>query len=314
MHTTEKQVLLARSPQRGPRPACPISGLGAVIELVTRTFRLAGALAWAWLAIVAAWGGSLVQIHTPVGSLVLELYDQDKPVTVANFLKYVDTGAYRDAFSHRLVPGFIVQGGGFMVTNRSTAPLVATCPNYGTITNEFNVGARLTNEFATVAMAKVGGDPNSASSQWFINLANNAAHLDNQNGGFTVFGRVVAGTNVLEIFNRFTRDGSTNVVVNLGGVLSELPVLTTNVTFGDLIYTDVSRASPPTVDISRTSAGETIVSWTSVSNLVHRLEAAPQWPAVWQSVAERLGTGGRQSFILPQPLESARFFRVVLPR
>src|SRR5262245_23559900 len=144
-----------------------------------------------------------------LGRLDVELFDQDKPQTVRNFLLYVRSQAYSNSFFHRCVPGFVVQGGGFVVTNPldlvrfSNYTAVA---DYGQLTNEFLVGPRLSNLFGTLAMAKVGGDPDSATSQWFFNLGNNT-NLDAQNGGFTVFGRVLAstnaneGTNVLAHFN-----------------------------------------------------------------------------------------------------------------
>ena len=178
-----------------------------------------------------------------LGSMDVELFDQDKPQTVRNFLLYARSGAYSNSFLHRCVPGFIVQGGGFSVTN----PLGATrfsnylaVTDYGRLTNEFSVGPRLTNTFGTLAMAKVGGDPNSATSQWFFNLGDNSTNLDNQNGGFTVFGRVLEstnandGTNILQHFNSLSTNAG---IVNLGTVLgaayqvfSDLPVAYTNTT------------------------------------------------------------------------------------
>src|SRR5206468_11994492 len=101
----------------------------------------------------------------------------------------------------------VVQGGGFLIgdpasTNAfsATNANIYSVPSFGPITNEFNVGRRLTNSFGTIAMAKLAGNPNSASSEWFFNLANNTG-LDSQNGGFTVFGRVNRGTNLLTFFN-----------------------------------------------------------------------------------------------------------------
>src|SRR6266536_3595947 len=153
---------------------------------------------------VPAGAGTLAQFRTILGDFEVELYDQDKPVSVRNFIRYVQSGAYTNMFLHRCLPGFVVQGGGFGTTNRWTTDLLAVIhdvPSFGTITNEFNIGTRLSNIYGTIAMAKAGGDPNSASSQWFFNLGDNSANLDNQNGGFTVFGHLVRGTNVLNIFN-----------------------------------------------------------------------------------------------------------------
>src|SRR5947209_15456760 len=173
--------------------------------------------------------GTLVQFRTTVGNFDVELYDQDKPITVQNFLRYIQAGAYKDGIMHRDVTNFVVQGGGVFVGDRGTTNqalyYISTFPP---ITNEFGVGKFYSNTYGTIAMAKTS-DPNSATCQFFFNLANNAASLDNTNnsGGFTVFGHVVAGTNILNEF----KIGPTNHVVkevnlsSVSPVLSECPVL-----------------------------------------------------------------------------------------
>jgi len=134
------------------------------------------------------------------GTFTIALDGQHKPVTVGNFLNYVNFGRYfatdptthmlASSFIHRSVPGFVVQGGEFIGTvnpahpNNARPTPVMTFPP---IQNEPGIS----NKKGTVAMAKIAGDPNSATSQWFVNLANNGgppANLDTQNGGFTVFG------------------------------------------------------------------------------------------------------------------------------
>jgi uncharacterized protein (TIGR03437 family) len=104
---------------------------------------------------------------------------------VQNFLNYVRRGTYNNSIFHRSVPGFIIQGGGFTFTGNTFRALAADPP----VRNEF----RTSNSRGTIAMAKLGNNPNSATNQWFFNLANNAQNLDNQNGGFTVFGRITNG-------------------------------------------------------------------------------------------------------------------------
>ncbi len=188
----------------------------------------------------------------------VELFDQEKPETVRNFLLYIRSGAYSNSFIHRAVPGFAVQGGGFTVTNNTGTNLFSAynaITEFGRVTNEFLVGARLTNLFGTIAMAKLGDDPNSATSQWFFNLGNNSTNLDNQNGGFTVFGRVLEstnttdGTNVLTHFNSLSTN---NTIANLGNlissaysVFSDLPVAISNTpprlpAYTGLYYTRIS--------------------------------------------------------------------------
>lgn len=126
--------------------------------------------------------GTVVQVETVLGRFNVELFD-DTPLSKANFLAYIESGRYNNTIVHRSVAGFVVQAGGYF----ARLPL-EHIPTFGAVRNEF----RRSNVRGTVAMAKVGGDPNSATSEWFVNLANNnAANLDNQNGGFTVFARVI---------------------------------------------------------------------------------------------------------------------------
>ena len=121
------------------------------------------------------------------------LFDQPgagAPGTVQNFRNYVNRGDYDNSIIHRSVPGFIVQGGGFVVENLQTTDVADDPP----IQNEFS--ADRSNLRGTIAMAKIGGDPNSATNQWFFNLDDNSANLDNQNGGFTVFGETLTEADI----------------------------------------------------------------------------------------------------------------------
>lgn len=278
--------------------------------------------------------GTFVQFRTVLGTLEVELYDQDKPVTVQNFLRYVQSGAYSNLFFHRALPGFVVQGGGFKVTNTtSTAEFTSFdyVTNYGTITNEYLVGTRYSNTYGTIAMAKLGTDPNSASSQWFFNLGNNSANLDNQNGGFTVFGRVVAGTNVLENFNGRQKLNATQTqiasdgIVDLrwwygftnttAGIFSDLPVTyrytppTANPAYpryNHLIYVDVSLVN---VGIKPVTGGQEI-SWNSVSNRVQHVEFTTNFPPTWQSLISTNGNGARFTVTDMAAGNAQRFYRV----
>ena len=126
---------------------------------------------------------TIVEVTTNLGKFEINLYDQSAPVTVQNFLNYVSSGRYDGTVIHRSVPGFIIQGGGFVFNN--ALPLEQITTN-ASIINE----PKWSNVRGTVAMAKLGGNPNSATSQWFINLSNNAANLDFQNSGFAVFGHI----------------------------------------------------------------------------------------------------------------------------
>ena len=149
-------------------------------KVSTRSRRLA--LALAWLAVLpAAASATIVEFRTNMGDFQVNLYDMDTPQTVANFLGYVINGDYDLTIIHRSVPGFVVQGGGFSpLLDRILvgAPSVINEPVFSNVR-------------ASIAMAKIAGDPNSATTQWFINLSDNSANLDSQNGGFTVFGEVI---------------------------------------------------------------------------------------------------------------------------
>ncbi len=132
--------------------------------------------------------GTLVRYDTVYGIFDVELFDQAAPNTVTNFLGYVDRGDYDNTFFHRnalLGDGtpFVVQGGGFAFTEPSSYDSVFQGPS---VVNEFGAS----NLRGTLAMAKLGDDPDSATNQWFFSMGDNSAILDGQNGGFTVFGEV----------------------------------------------------------------------------------------------------------------------------
>ena len=152
----------------------------------------------------------VVRMETVLGEIDLELYDEVAPKTVENFLEYVDRQAYDGTFIHRSVPGFIIQGGGFFLNDGVGEHIPVDPP----VVNEFNIS----NTRGTIAMAKLGGDPNSATSEWFFNLADNSANLDGQNGGFAVFGRVLGdGMEVVDAIAALP-------TVNAGGPFGDLPV------------------------------------------------------------------------------------------
>ena len=150
-----------------------------------KSFRCA-ALAVAFVACLAAPLSSRateVVINTAFGLIEVDLTENATPLTVANFMGYVRDGAYDKNLIHRSVPTFIFQSGSYVVTGEGQIADVETGPP---VRNEFGAS----NVRGTIAMAKLGGNPDSATSGWFINLADNSTILDDQNGGFTVFGRV----------------------------------------------------------------------------------------------------------------------------
>lgn len=138
---------------------------------------------------------TIVEMQTSLGNIDIELFDSTAPLTVANFLSYVNSGAYTDSFIHRSIPGFVIQGGGFSWDiGTETGPY--TIPTQAPVLNEYAAP----NVRGTIAMAKLGTDPNSATDQWFFNLVDNTSTLGpSNNGGFTVFGQVIGnGMNVVD--------------------------------------------------------------------------------------------------------------------
>ena len=143
-----------------------------------------------------------VRFSTVLGDIDIALFGQQKPITVTNFLKYVDQGNYftkgQSSFVHRSIAGFIIQGGEWIGTSSSSNGAIQPTQviPFSAIQNE----AGISNKRGTIAMAQVGTDANSATSQWFINLADNGGspnNLDIRNnnaGPYAVFGRVVNDT------------------------------------------------------------------------------------------------------------------------
>lgn len=138
----------------------------------------------------------VVEMKTSMGTIVIELYADRAPVTVENFLAYVDAGYYEGLIFHRVMSDFMIQGGGF---TRDLQP----SPTRPPIRNEADSG--LKNLKGTIAMARTD-DPHSASAQFFINVEPNPAldHRDRarEGWGYAVFGRVIEGMEVVERIRR----------------------------------------------------------------------------------------------------------------
>lgn len=133
---------------------------------------------------------TLVELNTNQGNIKLHLFDETTPATVANFLSYAEKGSYDETVIHRAIKGFVMQGGGFIFDDKLPLSPVATD---SAVINE----PKHSNVKGTIAMAKPANSPNGATNQWFINLKdnndpNNSLNLDQQNGGYTVFGQVVS--------------------------------------------------------------------------------------------------------------------------
>ncbi|MES2366674.1 MAG: peptidylprolyl isomerase [Pseudomonadota bacterium] len=134
----------------------------------------------------------MVKLHTNHGVITIDLYADKAPKTVANFLDYVNSGAYNNTIFHRVIDGFMIQGGGF-------EPGMNQKPTNAPVENEAANG--LKNEAYTVAMARTS-DPHSATAQFFINIANNSflnfTAATPQGFGYCVFGKVVEGQDIVD--------------------------------------------------------------------------------------------------------------------
>lgn len=132
-----------------------------------------------------------IKLETSMGDIVLELNEEKAPKTVANFLSYVESGHYDGTIFHRVIEGFMVQGGGF-------APDMSQKSCQEAVDNEADNG--LKNDEGTVAMARTN-DPHSATAQFFINVADNGflnhTTPSGQGWGYAVFGKVVEGMDVV---------------------------------------------------------------------------------------------------------------------
>jgi peptidyl-prolyl cis-trans isomerase A (cyclophilin A) len=131
----------------------------------------------------------MIRFETNLGDFTVELLEKEAPISSANFLKYVDDGHFDGTIFHRVIPGFVIQGGGFtedMNQKRTNAP----------IKNEADNGIK--NKRGTLSMARTN-DINSATSQFFVNLKDND-FLDHSKGnfGYAVFGRVAEGMDVID--------------------------------------------------------------------------------------------------------------------
>ncbi|WP_165740445.1 peptidylprolyl isomerase [Pseudoalteromonas sp. Z1A6] len=150
---------------------------------------------------------TIIEMNTSQGVIEINLFDQQTPKTVANFLSYVQDDSYNETVIHRSVSNFVIQGGGFTYSDSldaiTTKPAVENEPVFSNVKG-------------TIAMAKLSGNENSATSQWFFNMANNSAGsaaLDTQNGGFTVFGQITAASqSTLDKIAALVHCGDTPVV------------------------------------------------------------------------------------------------------
>jgi len=150
----------------------------------------------------------IVRMETVLGNIDIELFPNDAPNTVANFLNYVNDGDFNNSYIHRSVPGFVIQGGGFTSVNGVSGAVPQDAP----IALEANVS----NVRGTISMARTN-NLNSATSQWFFNLSDNTS-LDGNNG-YAAFGRVVSGMSVVDAI------AALPISHNFAAPINEIPLI-----------------------------------------------------------------------------------------
>ncbi len=212
----------------------------------TGTFRVLLPLLCLSLAMPATALASVVRFETPLGSFDVEMFEEDAPLTVENFLNYVKDGDFANSFVHRRSRGFVIQGGGFTWVDG----VVGDVPEDPPVQNEF----KLSNVRGTIAMAKLGGDPNSATSEWFINLGDNSDNLDSQNGGFTVFGKVLGdGMEVVDAIAELE-------IWNFGGAFNNLPLIDFKddgpLKAENFVFTDITLVGSASTEIDIASVAD----------------------------------------------------------
>ncbi len=196
---------------------------------------------------------SIVRFHTNLGDMDVTMIPDSAPKNVANFLNYVNKGAYNNSVIHRSAPKFVIQGGGFD-TKRN--PIHADAP----VVNEFKV----LNTKGTLAMAQLPGNPNSATNQWFFNLGSNNDLNTSNNGPFTVFGRINSSTG-LAVMDKIAGVPTTN----LGSPFDQLPLM--NYSGGDIqdsnyvLVISVSVLSAPAVTQNGVVSASSFGGFTTVA-------------------------------------------------
>ncbi|BCO17722.1 peptidyl-prolyl cis-trans isomerase [Alteromonas sp. KC3] len=145
-----------------------------------------------------------VKFETTMGDIVVELDRRRAPITVNNFLRYVDKRAYEDTIFHRIVPGFVVQGGGYTADFNGKS-------NFPDIFNESGNG--LTNDLHTIAMARQN-DPHTANRQFFFNVNDNSSLNPGRDWGYAVFGVIVEGEDVVDAMSEVETEYSLRLNAN----------------------------------------------------------------------------------------------------
>lgn len=217
-----------------------------------------------------------VKMVTTLGEIIIELNQEKAPITVENFLAYTDAGFYNGTLFHRVIPNFVIQGGGI---DKANADDMKEKPTKPAIKNEWQNG--LKNLRGTIAMARLPGDPNSATSQFFINVKDNP-QLDvagRDAAGYAVFGKVIAGMDVVDrIKTVHTASKSIPPAATEAGGLAQ--VRHENVPVEPVVVQTVARAEPEAIKeaIAAARAAEVAEQKKREEEALKRMEAfKDQW-------------------------------------
>ncbi len=261
---------------------------------------------------LVCFAGTLAQFRTRLGTIDVELYDQDKPITVQNFIRYIKDGSFtNNMFFHFAQANRLILGGGVWTSNRFTGDAkFQPITTYPPIINESGVGRFFSNTNGTLAMPYFNGDPNSAKSQFFFNLADNSSSFDGDGtDGYVVFGHVVAGLDVLALLNPNASSTSIKTVF-VNANLNSLPIVfsadSSNPTTEDVIYCDVSLLNVQVTNVNSTAP----ISWNTASNQINTVEYTTVFPPSWQSLTNVLGTGLATNVTDTAASSGKRFYRV----
>jgi cyclophilin family peptidyl-prolyl cis-trans isomerase len=250
------------------------------------------------------------RFHTDLGDIDVLLLQDVAPKNVANFLGYVNPGSYDNSFIHRSPKNFVVQGGGFKYVNGQVVSIAQHAP----VVNEFHVS----NTRGTLAMAKVAGDPNSATNQWFFNESDSNASgpngLDTQNGGFTVFGRIINSSGLT------TMDTIAAVPVYVFQAPFDQVPLRDPYHYPDafmdsnLVHVIWIKVVPQIVALTHPNANTIHVQGRGVASTTYKLQmsSSPDASTFTTSVNVTTGTAGNFNYDDTSP-GMKKFYRVVIP-
>ena len=246
----------------------------------------------------------IARFHTDLGDIDVALLESVAPNNVANFLGYVNRGDYDNSFIHRSAPNFVIQGGGYKFVNGQVTPI----PEGSPVVNEFHVS----NKRGTLAMAKVAGNPDSATNQWFFNESDaNASNLDTQDGGFTVLGRIMNSSGLMAM------DTIAAVpIYNAGSPFDQLPLrnyVGGSIKDSNLVHVIWIKVMPQIVAVTRPAPSSLHLQGQGAANGSYKVEISSSLTAGFPtSVTLTADSMGNISYNDTNP-GTRKFYRLTIP-